>query len=185
MTGRSDIRQVLKTGPRALSLIRHFETCKLKAYKCPAGKWTIGDGLTYYPRSFRDGRRVQPGDILTEAEAERCFKELLAQDFEPVVIKFLGAAPTTPAQFGALVSFAWNCGTDDDIDLIPEGLGDSTLLKHHLAGRYQQAADAFLSWVNGGGRRLPGLVRRRNAERSLYLGDFAGVEKYTMGAVKA
>jgi lysozyme len=158
----------MKAGPRAIACIKRFEGCRLKAYLCPAGKWTIGWGNTTYP----DGRRVKEGDRITEAQAEEMFRVILAQ-FERGVTRLIkGGAETNQAQFGALVSFAYNVGLDEDDDIIPEGLGDSTLLKLHRAGQYDRAANEFLKWVYGNGRRLPGLVRRRQAERFLYLRQF-------------
>jgi lysozyme len=76
----------------------------------------------------------------------------------------------TQAQFDALVSFAFNCGSDIDQDTKAEGLGDSTLLKHHKAGRFDAAEKAFHSWIYGGGKKLPGLVKRRKSEADLYAG---------------
>jgi GH24 family phage-related lysozyme (muramidase) len=164
----------VKVGPRAIACIKRFEGRKLKAYICPAGKWTIGYGNTRYP----DGRKVKEGDRITEAQAEEMFRVMLAQ-FERGVTRLLqvkapiqGGNPTNQAQFGALVSFAYNVGLDEDDDIIPEGLGDSTLLKLHRAGQYDRAANEFLKWVFAHGRRQKGLVKRRQAERFLYLRQF-------------
>jgi GH24 family phage-related lysozyme (muramidase) len=68
----------------------------------------------------------------------------------------------TQGQFDALVDFAYNVGD--------QSLCTSTLLKKLNAGDYSGASAEFGKWVNGGGKKLPGLVRRREAERRLFLG---------------
>jgi lysozyme len=143
----------------AYQVIKTFEGCSLQAYLCPARVWTIGFGAT--------GAGIVKGVRWTMEQAER----RLVDDVEAVaaqVRQLIGAAPTTQGHFDALVSFAFNCGTDIDDDHTPEGLGDSTLLKLHLAGDHAGAAAEFGKWVNGGGRKLNGLVRRREAEVALY-----------------
>jgi lysozyme len=158
----------MKAGPRAIACIKKYEGRKLRAYLCPAGKWTIGWGNTTYP----DGRRVKEGDRITEAQAEEMFRVMLGQ-FERGVTRLIkGGAETNQAQFGALVSFAYNVGLDENGDGIAKGLGDSTLLKLHRAGQYDRAANEFLKWVYSRGKRLRGLVERRQAERFLYLRQF-------------
>lgn len=135
---------------RGLDLIKESEGLKLTAYKCPAGVWTIGYGST--------GPHVKVGLTITEEQAE----ELLRKDvkrFEDGVSAIVG--PCTQGQFDALVSFSFNLGLG--------ALMSSTLLKRHKAKDYQRAGDEFLRWVNAGGRKLPGLVKRRAAERALYL----------------
>jgi len=142
-----------------LEIIKRSEGLRLKAYKCPADVWTIGYGST--------GSHVRPGLVITEAQAD----ELLRSDvrrFEDDVAALIKDAPTTDNQFSALVSLAFNIGSDIDQDSIPEGLGDSSLLRKHLAGDYAGAALEFGKWIYGGGKRLEGLVTRRAAEAALY-----------------
>jgi lysozyme len=149
----------LRPSEAAYAIIKEFEGCKLTAYLCPAGVWTIGWGAT--------GPGITRGVTWTQQQAD----DRLRKDVEEVaaqVRQLLGNAPTTQAQFDALVSFAYNCGTDIDSDHTPEGLGDSSLLRKHLAKDYSGAAREFGKWVNGGGRKLNGLVRRREIERLLY-----------------
>ncbi len=141
------------------SIIMSFEDLRLQAYRCPAGVLTIGYGHT--------GPDVVKGMTITKLQAEA----LLAGDlsrFERDVASLV-KAPVTDNQFAALVSFAFNVGSDIDADVIPEGLGDSTLLKKLNAGDAAGAADEFLKWAKSGGQRLRGLVRRRHAERALFL----------------
>ena len=140
----------MRISDRGLSLIKTFEGLYLTAYQCPAGKWTIGWGCT-------DG--VTPGMTITEAQAEAWLKREVAQ-FEGAV----SAAVTVPLnqhEFDALVSFAYNVGAG--------ALRSSTLLKKLNSGDRAGAAKEFDRWNRGGGRVLPGLVRRRAAERELFL----------------
>jgi lysozyme len=143
-------------GNRAV-LLPHGQPA-LKAYLCPAKRWTIGWGST--------GRGVTMNTRISLETAETMFLTDIAF-FERGVTKFVnGWSPTTQGQFDALVSFAFNCGLDDDADTKAEGLGDSTLLKYHRAGRYAEAAEEFPKWTSGG---MAGLVARRAVEKAFYL----------------
>ncbi len=142
-------RMINQTG---LALIKQYEGCKLTAYVCPAGVLTIGYGST--------GKHVKPGMTITEAEAEKLLRDDLAR-FEEGVEKFCPVA--TENQFAALVSFAFNVGI--------EALRTSTLRRLHNEGKYAEAAEQFKRWNKGGGRVLPGLVKRRAAEAQLYRSD--------------
>ena len=140
----------MKISDRGLDLIRRFEGLKLRAYRCPAGVWTIGYGHT--------GPEVRPGLRITREEAE----DLLLADvtiFDEAVGRIAEAA--TQGQHDALVSFAFNLGLG--------ALMSSTLLKRHRSGDHPGAADQFRRWVHVRGRKLPGLVKRRAAEAALYL----------------
>ena len=146
-------------------LVRQFEGCKLKPYLCPAGIPTIGWGSTRYS----NGVRVSMKDpAINQAKAD----EMLLWDlkaFEADVTMLTKSVTLTQNQFDALVDFAYNCGSDIDIDTIPEGLGDSMLLKKVLANPNDPTiANQFNSWIHGGGKVLPGLVKRRKAESDLY-----------------
>jgi len=149
---------------KGLALIKGAEGLVLRAYICPAGKLTIGWGHV--------GPDVKPGMVITLAQAEELIRKDIAR-FERDVTELTAGVPTTQGQFDALVCLAYNIGSDIDADTIPEGLGDSTLLKRHRQGDYARAADEFLKWdkgrVRGVLKVLPGLVKRRAAERSLYL----------------
>ena len=150
---------------RAFLLVRQFEGCKLKPYLCPAGIPTIGWGSTRYT----NGVRVSMKDpAITQAKAD----EMLLWDlkaFESDVTMLTKSVTLTQNQFDALVDFAYNCGSDIDIDTIPEGLGDSMLLKKVLVNPNDPTiANQFNNWVHGGGKVLPGLVKRRKAEVELY-----------------
>lgn len=137
------------------ALIRKFEGCYLKAYKCSANKTTIGYGNTFY----EDGAAVQMGDIITQDRADSLF--LIILDEFAAKIKPLIKQPLNDNQFGALLSFAYNCGVAN--------LKNSTLLKKVNANPSDPAiALEFAKWNKAGGKVLNGLTRRRKAESELY-----------------
>ena len=135
-----------------LQLIKEFEGLRLEAYLCPAGVWSIGYGDTH---------NVAPGDKITEAEAEERLRKHLVR-FEKAV-KQLVKVSLNEYEFSALVSFTYNVG---------EGaLEISTLLRRLNAGEDKATvfSEELPKWVYAGDRKLPGLVRRRNAEIALAL----------------
>ena len=138
------------TSPRGLSIIKAHEGLRLKAYLCPAGVWTIGYGST--------GPHVKPGMTITQMQADA----LLARDvrrFEDRVNRLV-KVPITQGQFDALVSFDFNTGA----------LHSSTLLKRLNAGKHSEVPAQLMRWTKGGGRELPGLVRRRREEAAMWRG---------------
>lgn len=137
-------------------LVKDSEGCKLKAYLCPAGKWTIGYGHT--------GPDVYKGLVITQARAEQLF----VQDVESrsaVMMKYLGGVHTNSEQFSAMLSLMFNIGN--------ENFRTSTVLRRHLRGDNAGAADAILMWnkitVDGVKVVSNGLVTRRSSEKALYL----------------
>ena len=138
----------------AVCEIAQSEGCKLKAYRCPAGVWTIARGRT---------KGVKPGDACTLAEADRWFLEDLLEFTEGVKEKL--TRPATLNELGAMVSLAYNIGLG--------GFARSTVLKKHNEGDAQSSARAFGLWnqatVNGKRQVLPGLTARRAREAALYL----------------
>lgn len=156
--------RVERTSPHGISLMHYFETCKLMAYPDPGSKngepWTIGWGHT--------GPEVKPGLEWTQQQADSVFVDDLRR-FERDVLSLV-KVPLTQGQFDALVSFAYNVGSDIDADTIPEGLGDSTLLRKLNAGDYAGAAIEFLKWNKNDGKPMRGLTRRRHAEMGLFNG---------------
>ncbi len=173
----------LRVGPKALALMHHFGDCNLSAYRDAVGVPTIGWGNTYYA----DGSRVKMGDRITQVQADDLFAAVLERDFAAPIRVALGDAPTTPAQFGAMTALAYNIGIGPRLWVpgMKKGFRQSEVLRHHKAGRYEEASSAFSGWTRAGGQVLAGLVRRRNAEAALYRSDFAAVEKFTNGEVKA
>lgn len=147
----------MKTSDNGLALIKEFEGFSAKPYRCQAGVPTIGYGATYYP----DGRRVTMQDRpVTEADATAMLRSMLAS-YEAGVSRYV-QVPLTQGQFDALVSFAYNVGLS--------ALKDSTLLRLVNARDYAGAAAQFARWNRAGGKVLPGLTRRREAERVMFLG---------------
>lgn len=143
------------TNQAGIELIKEFEGLRLRAYLCPAGVATIGYGTTIYPT----GRKVQLGDTCTEGQAEQFLRHDL-RAFEREVERMV-RVPINPNQFSALVSFAYNTGSS--------ALQKSTLLRLLNAHNYAGAAEQFARWTYAGGKSLPGLVRRRAAERALFI----------------
>lgn len=151
----------MKTSKKGINLIKEFEGFRKNAYLCSAGVWTIGFGSTRY----LNNRKVKQGDQISLAEAE----ELIAHD----LIKFEGTlnklvtVKINQNQFDALICFIYNIG---------EGaFKNSTLLKKIELRDFLGAADEFSRWnkapspSTGKLRALPGLTRRRTAERKLFL----------------
>ena len=147
----------MKASDACLAIIREFEGFSAKPYRCPAGVPTIGYGSTRY----EDGRPVAMSDAPIDRErANAIMRATLAKEYEPAVARYV-TAPLTQPQFDALVDFAYNAGA--------QNLRTSTLLKKVNAKDYSGAAEEFGKWVYGGGKVLPGLVRRRAAEKALFL----------------
>jgi lysozyme len=148
---------------KCIDFIKSFEQCRLTAYMpTPRDRPTIGWGTT--------GPDVRMGMTWTQAQADARFARDLA-DFATGVTHELLGHPTTQGQFDALVSFAYNVGLDDDADTLAEGLGDSTLLKMHLAGDHEGAAAQFAPWNKQDHVVLKGLTRRRAGEAAMYRGQ--------------
>jgi lysozyme len=146
------------TSDAGVALIKRYESCRLKPYLCPANVWTVGWGHT--------GPDVdtwaKAGKELTQHQAD----SVLAFDLERFETCVARVCPkATGPQFSACVSLAFNIGTD--------AFAKSTVARRLNAGDIQGAADAFLMWtkarVKGELKELPGLLKRRHAERKLFL----------------
>jgi lysozyme len=141
--------------PRGVDLIKGSEGLRLKAYLCPAGKWTVGYGAT--------GPGIGPGVEWTVDQAEQDLSKRLWA-FTRNVRALCDVAPT-PTQIAAMVSLAYNIGLG--------AFRGSTVLREHNKGRHSAAARAFGMWskaaVDGKKIVLDGLAARRAAEAKLYL----------------
>ena len=137
-------------GDKGLNLIKSFEGCKLKAYKCPAGVATIGYGHV---------KGVTMGMEISQSVAEKYLREDIAP-LEKTINKL--GINFRQGQFDALVSFMFNLG---------EGaFAKSTLKKKILAGaKDEEIAAEFKKWNKAGGKVLAGLVKRREAEANLWI----------------
>ena len=140
----------MKASEICINAIKGFETLELKAYKCPANVLTIGYGHT---------RGVKIGQVITEAQADALLKgDILA------VEQFLNGLNITlkQGQFDALVDFCFNLGQ--------QKLLNSTLLaKISVHASDDEIAAQFRRWVYGGGKKLNGLVKRREWEAQSWL----------------
>lgn len=143
---------------RGLNLIAEFEGFIPHPYNDPAGHATIGFGHLIHRGNVTAADNQKWGTITRE----RGFQILRAdvQQFERGVQKLV-TVPLSQHQFDALVVFSFNVGLG--------ALEQSTLLRVLNQKKYREAADQFLRWVLAGGQRMPGLVRRREAERKLFL----------------
>lgn len=141
----------LKISENGIRLIKNFEGYRLQAYKCPRRVWTIGYGHT--------GQEVQQNMKITPEQAEKYLKTDLIVHSNNVLKSV--TVPLTQNQFDALVSFEYNVGY--------YALRGSTLLKLLNQGKYKEASEQFTRWVYSGKTVLPGLVKRRNAEKELFL----------------
>lgn len=152
---------------KGVDFIKRHEGLRLSAYLDSVGKPTIGYGNTYYT----DGRAVRMGDKITRVQAEELLKMILKKFVYDV--NSLLQTNVSQNQFDALVSFAYNVGSDIDSDNIAEGLGDSTLLKKVNGNPNDPSIrDEFMKWnkgrVKGILKVLPGLTKRRREEADLY-----------------
>ena len=141
----------MKISNTGLDLIKSFEGLSLKSYICPAGVYTIGFGHT--------GVEVTPNQIISLEEADNLLRKDVNR-FE-TGINSLVTVDLNQSQFDSLVSLSFNIGLG--------AFKSSTLLRVLNAGQYIEAASQFLRWNKGGGRVLPGLVRRREAESQLFV----------------
>ena len=130
-----------------LSLIKECEGLSLKAYKCPAGVWTIGYGHT--------GKDVKKGMVITEEKATELLKSDIAR-FEKQVATYNTIYNFTSNEFSALVSFAYN-------------IGSITGLTKAGTRTKQQIANKMLEYCYANGKKLNGLYTRRQKERRLFL----------------
>lgn len=157
----------MKINNEGLNLVKSFEGCRLTAYKCPAGVWTIGYGHT----GKVDGKAICEGMKITEAKAT----ELLKQDMTKFENAVLNCSALTfkpnENQFSALVSFAFNCGSGN--------------LKSLVNGRSAAVvAEKLLLYNKANGKVLSGLTRRRKAERELFLKAVSKTETTTETGVE-
>ena len=139
----------MNTSQNGIDLIKHFEGCELKAYKCPAGVWTIGYGHI---------KGVQEGDVITEQQADEMLVEEL-HEYENYVNTLVNV-PLNQNQYDALVSWVYNLGGGN--------LKSSTLLKVLNSGDYAGVPAQIMRWNKAGGKVLEGLTRRRQDEAELF-----------------
>ena len=143
---------------QGLARIKRFEGFSATPYLCPAGWWTIGWGAIH----GLDGQPVTAATSpVTEEEAETLLRRDVAVA-ERAVLRLI-AVPLSDGRFDALASFAFNLGGG--------ALQRSTLRRKVNREEHADVPDEFRKWVWGGGRKLPGLIRRREAEAMMYVGS--------------
>lgn len=135
----------MKISNRGLQLIEKYEGCSLIAYKDPVGIWTIGYGHT---------KGVYAGQVISQAQAEQFLREDVSKA-ESAVDRYEGIYHWTQSQYDALVSFAYNVGSIDQLTQ----KGSRTIA---------QISAKIPEYNKGNGQVLPGLVRRRAEEQALF-----------------
>jgi GH24 family phage-related lysozyme (muramidase) len=158
----------VKVSKAAINMIKHHEGVRTRPYRCPALLWTVGVGHVIDPAHAtvkyeeRKNLPIPAGwdRVLSMAEVDA----ILAQDlsrFERGVVRLCPAAAGNQGIFDSCVSFAFNVGLGN--------FQRSTLRMKTNRGEFEDAADEFLKWTKAAGRVLPGLVKRRQDERALFL----------------
>ena len=166
----------MKLSPAGEALMHKFEGFRDKPYLCPAHIWTIGYGHVLYQEQIRlpvvkkDGYEgmirkdflLKPEDnrVWTKPEIDELFRTDVGT-FERGVLRLIPGVDGRQGAFDALVSFAYNAGLGN--------LQRSQIRMRANRNDWEGAADAFRQWTKGGGKVLPGLVRRREAEIALFL----------------
>ena len=169
----------MKLSKAGADLMHRFEGCRNKPYLCPAHIWTIGYGHVLYQEQIRlpmvrvpDKHtpmirkemplRTEDNRVWTKEEIEKLFSDDVAT-FERGVLRLVPGVVGRQGAFDALVSISFNFGLGN--------LQRSTIRMKANRGDWEGAAEAFMAWTKGGGKVLPGLVKRRVAEKALFLSD--------------
>ncbi|MEO5337245.1 MAG: lysozyme [Magnetospirillum sp. WYHS-4] len=143
---------------QGLALIKRFEGFSATPYICPAGWWTIGFGAIHGLDGLPVTATTPP---VTEEEAETLLRRDVAVA-ERAVLRLI-TVPLSDGRYDAVASFAFNLGGG--------ALQRSTLRRKVNRDEHGDVPDEFRRWVWGGGRKLPGLVRRRKAEAEMHLAE--------------
>jgi len=157
----------MNVSAKAVEMIQHHEGIRYRPYRCPARLHTVGVGHVMYPEQGklkvenRDEFLLRPEDnrVWTKEEVDGILRTDLAR-FERG-IHTLFPVDLSQGMFDSLVSFSFNCGLGT--------IQRSTLRQKVLRGDKAGAAEEFLKYTKGGGKVLPGLVKRRQDERALFL----------------
>lgn len=141
----------MQTSARGIAFNERLEGVVLRAYRCPAGKWTIGAGLTAASGVIDP----KPGMVITAEEASRLLAEALRTRYEPTVTRAMPGAKQH--EFDGGVSFHWNTGAITRASWVPAW----------ASGNMAAMRERLRRWNKGGGKVLPGLTRRRELEANL------------------
>jgi lysozyme len=168
----------VKTSDKGIHLMHQFEGYRDKPYKCSAKIWTVGYGHAMYSDQLRlpnvrkpgyegmirDDYQLKEADnrVWSKSELEDLFKSDLVV-FERGVLRLAPNLDGNQAKFDACVCLSYNIGLGN--------FQRSTVRQKILRGDWENAAEAFLSWSKAGGKVLKGLLRRREAEKALFLSE--------------
>ena len=169
----------MKLSKAGANLMHQYEGCRNKPYLCPAHIWTIGYGHVLYQEQIRLPMVAKEGTytmirkeyplkqednrVWSKEEIEKLFADDVSS-FERGVLRLAPTLSGRQGAFDACVSFAFNAGLGN--------FQRSTIRMKINRGEWKDAAEAFMQWTKGGGRELPGLVKRRKAEKALFLSSF-------------
>lgn len=168
----------MKTSDKGIHLMHTFEGYKNTPYRCSAKIWTVGWGHALYPEQLklpnahsatytgpvRGDFPIKPEDnrVWSKEELIEIFKNDLVY-FERGVLRLIPNIVGHQSKFDSLVAFAFNVGLGN--------LQRSQIRMRANRGDWEGAAEAFMQWTKAGGKELKGLVRRRSAEKELFLSD--------------
>jgi lysozyme len=174
----------MKLSKVGADLMHRFEGCRNKPYLCPAHIWTIGYGEVLYqdqirlPMIKKEGytgliRKEYPlkqehNRVWSKDEIEELFSKSV-RSFESGVLRLAPNLVGHQGAFDACVSFAYNAGLGN--------FQRSTIRQKILRENWEEAAQSFMAWTKGGGKVLPGLVKRRIAEKELFLTSFTNTDE--------
>ena len=167
----------MKLSKAGEDLMHKYEGFRNKPYLCPAHIWTIGYGHVLYQEQIRlpvvrvpdkhtpiirKEMPLKPEDnrVWSKEEINELFR-VDVESFERGVLRLVPGCVSRQGSFDALVSISYNFGLGN--------LQRSTIRMRANRGDWEGAADAFRAWTKGGGKVLPGLVKRREAEIALFL----------------
>ena len=166
----------MKLSPKGEALMHRYEGFRSRPYLCPAHIWTIGYGHVLYQEQIRlpvvriEGYtgllrkeyplKMEDNRVWTKEEIDQLFRTDVGS-FERGVLRLVPAVVGRQGSFDALVSFAFNAGLGN--------LQKSQMRMRANRKEWESAAAAFRQWTKGGGKVLPGLVKRREAEIALFL----------------
>ena len=166
----------MKLSEAGANLMHQYEGYRNKPYLCPAHIWTIGYGHVLYQEQIRlpmvrkEGYtgmirseyplRAEDNRVWSKDETNKLFEDDVA-NFERGVLRLAPTVLGRQGAFDACVSFAFNAGLGN--------FQRSTIRMKANRQEWEGAAEAFMQWTMGGGKELPGLVKRRKAEKALFL----------------
>jgi len=138
-----------------IAMLEAEEGVVLRAYRCPAGVWTIGAGLT----AASGVVTPRAGMVITPDEASALLAKALERNYEPAVDRAMWPGRPVQHEFDAGVMFHFNTGA----------IGRASWVKAWITDNADAARRGLMAWNKGGGKVLPGLVKRREREADLLL----------------